>query len=63
MFTPFYILVSFAFGYFLYIHAGKRSKKQGQSLDKHVVSFLARSIERYYCDVGNVMHEFYLSEI
>ena len=50
----FYAILHFSFFcvWLLSLYTGKRSKKHGQSLAKHVVSFPARSTERYYCDVG-----------
>ena len=48
----FYVLVSFAYGYFLSLYPGKRSKKHGQSFAEHAISFPARSAECHYCDVS-----------
>ena len=52
MVTPYHILVSFEFGYFLSLYPGKRSKKHGQSFAEHAINSLARSAERHYCDVS-----------
>ena len=50
--TSYYILVSFAFGYFLSLYPGKSSKKHGQSFAKDAINSPVRSAERHYCDIS-----------
>ena len=51
MFTPYYIIVSFVFGYFLSLYPGTRSKKHGQSFAEQAINSLAHLAEYHYCDV------------